>query len=122
MLNLDPNSSSTVRNRHKKFRLLHFISQINSFDSGHYRQPNVVHHRKISIVSQKVHSGKAEKAGVSRCVSYFSCVFSDTQIPDSDSSLGVKVLTGHVDVIRIFIFILILAVVFPLLQRKEYTN
>lgn len=51
--------------------------------------------------------------------SYFSCVFPDTQIPDSDSSLGVEVLTGHVDIICVFIFILILAVMFPLLQKKK---
>lgn len=51
---------------------------------------------------------------------YFSCVLSDTQIPNSDSSLGVKVLTRHVNVICIFIFILILAVVFPLLLIKNF--
>lgn len=51
---------------------------------------------------------------------YFSCVLSDTQIPNSDSSLGVKVLTRHVNVICIFIFILILAVVFPLLSIKNF--
>lgn len=49
---------------------------------------------------------------------YFSGVLSDTQIPNSDSSLGVKVLTRHVNVICIFIFILILAVVFPLLSKN----
>lgn len=51
-------------------------------------------------------------------VSYFGRVFSDTQVPNSDSSLGVEVLTRHVDVIRIFIFVLVLAVVFALLQRN----
>lgn len=51
---------------------------------------------------------------------YLSCVLSDTQIPNSDSSLGVKVLTRHVNVICIFIFILILAVVLPLLSIKNF--
>lgn len=51
---------------------------------------------------------------------HFSRVLSDTQIPNSDSSLGVKVLTGHVNVICIFIFILILAVVFSLLSIKNF--
>lgn len=49
---------------------------------------------------------------------HFGCVFSDTQIPDSDSSFGVKVLSRHVNVICILIFILIFAVVFSLLQKK----
>lgn len=51
---------------------------------------------------------------------HFRRVLSDTQIPNSDSSLGVKVLTRHVNVICIFIFILILAVVLSLLLIKNF--
>ena len=47
--------------------------------------------------------------------SYLGDVFSDTQIPHSDTSLGVEVLPGHVNIIGVFVFILVLAVVFPLL-------
>lgn len=94
MLSLDPSSSSTARNRHKTF---------------------------ISIAAERQRERKrsGDEAGVS---AYFSCVFSDTQIPDSDSSLGVKVLTRHVNVIRVFVFILILTVAFPLLQKRREKN
>ena len=52
--------------------------------------------------------------------SYLGDVFSDTQIPHGDTSLGVEVLPRHVNIVGVFVFILILAVVFPLLCGTDH--
>lgn len=50
---------------------------------------------------------------------YLSGVLSDPQVPHCDSSLGVKVLARHVDIICIFILVFVLAVVFPFLWEEK---
>lgn len=51
---------------------------------------------------------------------YLSDVLPDSQVSNCDSSLGVKVLSGHVEVINIFVLILIFTAVILDRVRKKF--
>lgn len=55
-------------------------------------------------------------------LTYFCNIFPNPEIPNSDAPLGVEVLPRHVNVIRVFVFVLILTVMILFLKEEWGTR